>query len=409
MNAGDLVTRLSGAHRRRAPLRALLSVVRHMPGWSRLPYALRLHASGVAAPGEVWGTLPDTATRTVLIASHELTASGAPRLAVEVARACLARGWGVIVVTGEDGAFRRPLVELGAVVIATPTALSRRSPVFALAPHADALVCNTLVTLGLARRRPPVPTAWYLHETGLIDEIGRDAEIAEAVAAVDQLWASSPLVARAIGRFGREAVVVGGTGDPPPSTAPLPRRVPLEAVVLGGFEPRKGQLALAQAYTALPVEQRARLRITFHGRVVDPDYHAAVRAALVPGLADGGLLRSDAAARAVADADAAIVPSADEPLSLVAVDAMAAGRVVLCSRACGIADYLDDGVSGFVGADGSPDALMELLTRALANSDCWPAIGEAGRAVWAAEFAPDVYAARVADGIAAMMRPVALG
>jgi len=103
------------------------------------------------------------------------------------------------------------------------------------------------------------------------------------------------------------------------------------------------------------------------------------------------------------------VPSADEPLSLVAVDAMAAGRVVLCSRACGIADYLDDGVSGFVGADGSPDALLELLTRALANSDCWPAIGEAGRAVWAAEFAPDVYAARVADGIAAMMRPVALG
>lgn len=409
MNAATVVTRLRGAHRRRAPLRTLLSAVAHAPGWSRLPYALRLHASGFAAPAEVWGTLPETATRIVLIASHDLSASGAPRLAVEVARACLARGWGVIVVAGEDGAFRRPLVEAGAVVIATPTALSRRSPVFALAPHADALVCNTLVTLGIARRRPPVPTAWYLHETGLIDEIGRDAEIAEAVAAVDLLWASSPLVARAIGRFGREAAVVGGTGNPPPTTATLVPRTPLEAVVLGGFEPRKGQLALAQAYAALPPEQRARLRITFHGRVVDPDYHAAVYAALVPGLIDGGLLTPDAASRAAADADAAIVPSSDEPLSLVAVDALAAGRVVLCSRACGIADYLQDGVDGFVGGDGSPPALTELLARALASSERWPAIGEAGRAVWAAEFAPDVYAARVADGLAAIMRPVALG
>ena len=408
MEVAARLRRLNRRHRRRAVARLLLRVAERAPGWGRLPYWLRLHAGGLAAPGQVWGALPADASHVVLIASHELTASGAPRLAFEVASACIARGWGVIVVAGEDGAFRAPLVKAGAVVIATPTALSRRSPVFALAPLADALVCNTLVTLGLVRRRPPVPTIRYLHETGLIDEMGRDADIGEAVTAADARWASSPMVARAISRFGRSATVMGGTGDPPPAVAPLPRRAPLEAVVLGGFEPRKGQLALAQAYAALPAAARARLRIGFHGRVVNPAYHAAFRAALVPGLVDGGLLSTDAARRVVAAADAAIVPSSDEPLSLVAVDAMAAARVVLCSRACGIADYLVDGESGFVGADGTPAALADLLRRALDDTGRWTAIGAMGRAIWATEFAPEVYAARVTDAIASAMRPVAL-
>ena len=408
MEAATHLRAIDRRHRRRGPLRRLLAAAMRIPGWNKLPYWARLHAEGFAAPGRIWGSLPTDAARVVLIASHELTASGAPRLAVEVARACIAKGWGVIVVTGADGAFRAPLVEAGAVVIATPTALSRRSPVFALAPHADALVCNTLVTLGLVRRRPPVPTIWYIHETGLIDEIGRDAEIGAAATAADALWASSPMVARAIGRFGRAATVIGGTGDPAPPIASTHERMPRQAVVLGGFEPRKGQLALAQAYAALPEQYRARLQITFHGRIVDPAYHAAFRGLLVPGLVDGGLLPTDAAARAVADADATIVPSSDEPLSLVAVDAMAAGRVVLCSRACGIADYLADGVSGFVGVDGSPISLAELMKRALDHGDRWPAIGAAGRAIWASEFSPDVYAARVTDAIALPLRPVAL-
>ena len=98
-----------------------------------------------------------------------------------------------------------------------------------------------------------------------------------------------------------------------------------------------------------------------------------------------------------------MIPSRDEPLSIVACDALGTGRVVLCSRAVGIADYLQDGVNGFVADSAEPAMLAVLLQRAVARRADWSGIGEAGKAVFATNFSLEVFRSRLEGELSALV------
>jgi glycosyltransferase involved in cell wall biosynthesis len=72
-----------------------------------------------------------------------------------------------------------------------------------------------------------------------------------------------------------------------------------------------------------------------------------------------------------------ILPSRCEGLPLVLVEAMLSGRVAIATDAAGIAEVLDDGVTGFLAAGATEDALDAALERAWQRRDEWRAIGAA--------------------------------
>jgi glycosyltransferase involved in cell wall biosynthesis len=143
--------------------------------------------------------------------------------------------------------------------------------------------------------------------------------------------------------------------------------------------------------------------LTIHGRETDPGYAAEVRqaSASLPFWYDGGALSPTAALDTLAEADGVIIPSLDEPLSLVALEAMSAGKVVICTRACGIADFLTDGFDSFVGPDASPDSLALTLTRALQARERWIEIGANAGRRYEEKFSPRSFATRVSNRIQA--------
>jgi glycosyltransferase involved in cell wall biosynthesis len=72
-----------------------------------------------------------------------------------------------------------------------------------------------------------------------------------------------------------------------------------------------------------------------------------------------------------------ILPTRCEGLPLVLVEAMLSGRVPIVTNVAGNAEVVDDGITGFVAAAATEDALDEAMERAWQRRDEWRAIGAA--------------------------------
>ena len=294
--------------------------------------------------------------RRLLLVTQELSLSGAPRLLVEIAAIFARAGWLVTLVSPTDGPSRAAMKPHAAVIV-DPTVLDERSPLMRrLRTATDLAICNTVLADGavcsLASR---VPTLWYLHEVSLLAGLlETEPRTARALAAAREVWAGSELSA-ALVRPHRQDVRVRPYGvQPLPSVSPVavPGQMdesPIRVAVFGAIEPRKGQDLAVAALAALTIGERARVRLTLYGRVLDRSFATAVAAAArtLP-VSWGGELTSVDYAAAMAATDVVLVSSRDDTLPLVSLDALGSGRVLMCTSGTGTSAWIEDGRSGFV-------------------------------------------------------------
>lgn len=100
-----------------------------------------------------------------------------------------------------------------------------------------------------------------------------------------------------------------------------------------------------------------------------------------------GWLSPEALARELAEASIVVMPSLwPEPFGLVGIEALAAGRPVVASATGGVADWLEDGVSGLCVKPGDPSALARALDELLDDPARQQSMGAAGRRAVAARF-----------------------
>jgi glycosyltransferase involved in cell wall biosynthesis len=82
----------------------------------------------------------------------------------------------------------------------------------------------------------------------------------------------------------------------------------------------------------------------------------------------------------MARAQLVALPSWDEAFGLVYTEAMAQGTPVVAGKGEGPEDFITAGVSGYLAAVRSPDALAGIIAEVLDDPARAAAIGEAGRA-----------------------------
>jgi glycogen synthase len=96
-------------------------------------------------------------------------------------------------------------------------------------------------------------------------------------------------------------------------------------------------------------------------------------------------------------AAALVVPSADEGLGLVAVEAMLCETPVVAFESGGIPDVVQHERTGLLVTERSPDALAAAIERLLERDDRGAALGAAGRLHAVSTFAPESVARRYLD------------
>jgi glycosyltransferase involved in cell wall biosynthesis len=96
-------------------------------------------------------------------------------------------------------------------------------------------------------------------------------------------------------------------------------------------------------------------------------------------------------------AAAVVIPSEDEGLGLVAVEAQLCETPVIAFRSGGLTDVVTDGVTGLLAPPGDVRALAAAMDAVLAHRERGAALGRAGRLKALARFSPAVVAAHYAS------------
>jgi glycosyltransferase involved in cell wall biosynthesis len=238
----------------------------------------------------------------------------------------------------------------------------------ALARDADVVYLNGTVCGRLLPVLPAGAARRVLHVHDMVTRVPRFWSRADVV------LADSAAVAARLPGLHAEVVYGPVNTSPPEVPAPWPRNGAPVIGFVGRIEPRKGPLDLVRA---APLIRRAvpDARVVVVGddpygtdRAYTQSVTGSPEIELHPWTDDApGLLRH---------LDVLVLPSYEEPFGTVLAEAMAVGTPVVATRVGGLAEVVDDGVTGRLVAPGAPDQLAEAVLDVLAHRD---QMGEAAR------------------------------
>lgn len=342
----------------------------------------------------------------ILLVSHDLSNSGAPKIVLDLARILLAEGHYVCVLSPIDGPMRARLNACGADVVVDALALLRNQNVFDFAKNFDFAIANTVVTWPFVKQMGNIlPVYWYIHESELVAHYaGMTPEFIPSFQQAAGVWVGSGKSGRYLARYGIEGFEVVPYGiEETTMEARTGKNTAMVVGLFGSFEPRKGQDLAVLGVMSLPEAERRAIELRLFGRILDKVFYEAVRdiASKDPSIVFGGELTPDAYMAELAQIDVLIVPSRDDTLPLVSLDALAASKVVVVSTTTGTSEWLQHGRSAFVLEHNSPDEIGGVLRHLSAEREQWSVVGSAGRACFDENFSWDRFAARIVELISA--------
>ena len=127
----------------------------------------------------------------------------------------------------------------------------------------------------------------------------------------------------------------------------------------------------------------------------DDRAYAEAEAKRLGGVSLLGFQSQSEVAAALSQADALVLPSFAEGVPVVLMEAMAAARPVIATNVGGVAELVEDGVSGFVIPPGSPAHLAEAILALANDRDLCRRFGAAGQAKVRADFDIQLEARRI--------------
>jgi glycosyltransferase involved in cell wall biosynthesis len=301
-------------------------------------------------------------------------------------------GWDVTVTTPGDGpvaraaqqrGLRHEKLAVGGLGRGQGARAVGSFPAFrSLARRHDVIYLNGTVC---GRLLPAVPNGKraVLHVHDIVDRVPGLWKRADVV------LADSQAVADRLGSL--PAHVVGCPIEPEPRlvTPPWP---PGDAPVVGyvgRIERRKGVLDLVAAAHRIRAGGARVVLVGDDPYDTDREYYGQVRSS--PEVEHYGWV--DGAAGLMPALDVLVLPSRQEPFGTVLAEAMNAGTPVVATRVGGLAEVVDDGVTGRLVEPGDPAALAAAVADVLVHREAMGAAGRERAKRWHA----DAYAVRVMD------------
>ncbi len=146
---------------------------------------------------------------------------------------------------------------------------------------------------------------------------------------------------------------------------------------ISNFRPVKRVVDVVRIHAAVREEMPARLVMIGDG----PERGEAEDAARELGTSDDVIFlgKLESVAELLACADLFLLPSEEESFGLVALEAMASGVPVVGSAGSGLAEVVEDGVSGHLHPVGDVEAMAASALELLADRDRWDRFSTAGR------------------------------
>lgn len=177
---------------------------------------------------------------------------------------------------------------------------------------------------------------------------------------------------------------------------PSPRaRSTDEVLFVGRLNEQKGLHVLLDALAMM--RRRARLQVVGEGPHESTLKRQATELGVLDRITWHGSLKREALLALYQRAAVVAIPSRDEGLGLVAVEAQLCETPVVAFSSGGLPDVIADGQTGLLTPVGDTGAMAAAIDRLLADVSLARSLGAAGRRAAQAEFSPNAVAARYAE------------
>jgi glycosyltransferase involved in cell wall biosynthesis len=194
----------------------------------------------------------------------------------------------------------------------------------------------------------------------------------------------------------RVDIVINGVPEPAVQRAERAAEAPRRVLFLGNLSERKGVSDLLQAL-ARPGFDTGPLEVVLAGGGDVAGYQAKAQAL---GVGDtvrfAGWCDQQQVAELMAQSDVLVLPSYDEGLPLVILEALAHGVAVVCTPVGEIPAVLSDGVNALFVEPGDVEGIADALQRVLRESELLEQLGRHGRAIYERQFSLSRFFASVA-------------
>jgi glycosyltransferase involved in cell wall biosynthesis len=340
----------------------------------------------------------------VLFVSHETTLSGAPIQLVHLVRWLKRAGWELAVAVPDMGPISEMLARDGIATVTEPTLLTdlEHGKLRELCRDYDVIVANTIASWPAVRaaHREKRPVLWYLHETLVAVRLMRAiSEIRPAMQMASVLVTPTRQTARVYEGLTLAPIEVVPYGIPKPAVAPGRRDDAICFVTLGSFEPRKGQDVLIEAIHKLDPEIRRRSLFKMAGRVLDEEFFEKLKSR-ADGLENTQLIDALDHSEATAllnQADAVVLPSRDETMPIVILEATGLGKGVISTDVGGVREWIQNEMNGLLVPRENPGELARAITRYVEKPAFAREIAAAGQRTFERHFTLERFAGRFAE------------
>jgi glycosyltransferase involved in cell wall biosynthesis len=313
------------------------------------------------------------------------------------------RGWTILVATPDQGPISEMLGAAGVPTVVEPTLLTDLNHTWLRerCQEFDVVVANTIASWPAIRAAhlETKPALWYLHETLVAVRLIRAIpEMASALTIADLLVTPTRQTARIYEGLTEAPIEIVPYGIPRPpvlSSSPSER---IRFLTLGSFETRKGQDVLVEAISKMDGATRKRCRFKMAGRVLDDTFYDELKMAV----ADLGqvelidALDHASALKLLNETDVVVLPSRDETMPIVILEAMGLGKAVVSTDVGGVREWLRDGMNGLLVEKENPVALSEALATCANKPEFVEQIQAAGSRTFDRHFTLDRFASRFA-------------
>jgi glycosyltransferase involved in cell wall biosynthesis len=341
----------------------------------------------------------------VLFFAHETTWSGAPIQLLHLVSWLKRKGWEVAVAvpkpeTAESGPISDELRLIGVEIfpvldLSAPPDLAELG---ALCVRFEVVVANTLVMWAPVRaaNEQGIPVLWYIHESLVAHHlIAHIPEIKPTLALADMLVMPTRRTAQLYASLTDRPIEVVPYGIP--ATPAGPSRPPrgdagvIRFLLLGTYEPRKGQDLLLQAIGQLDAAANSGADFEMAGRILDQRFYDAIEqpARRMPNVRLRGSLGHDQALDATAAADVLVCSSRDETMPIAILEAMSLGKAIVTMNVGGVAEWLNNGVNALLVPAEDSLALAEALRRCVEEPGLIASLGENARRTFVDNFSID--------------------
>ncbi len=167
--------------------------------------------------------------------------------------------------------------------------------------------------------------------------------------------------------------------------------------VIGGIEDRKGQDIFLEAIESLPVDIREKSRFLIIGACYKNKYSTVIKdkATRLPEVSFTGELNRIALRKKFEKIDVVVCPSREETLSIAVIEGMMHSKICITTDATGIADYMLDGVNGFVVPSDDATNLSEKMRYVIQNINELDNMRQAAREVYDKIFSMKIFGDRL--------------